>query len=416
MFDVETVRRDFPILKREVHGVPLVYFDNAATTQKPQVVIDALVRYYEHYNANIHRGLHRLAEEATAAYEESRVKVARFIKAPNAHSVVFTRNTTESINLVANAWGRSNLGPGDEIVLTIMEHHSNIIPWQLIAKERGALIRYVDIDAEGKLRHDQLESFIGPRTKIVSMVQASNVLGINPVAEVAAMAHRYGALMLVDGAQAVPNMPVDVTALGCDFYAFSGHKMVGPTGIGCLWARPEILEAMDPFLGGGEMIARVTTEGSTWNDIPWKYEAGTPNIADGIVLGTAVDYLQGLGMENVREQEKSLTAYALEGLSSVPDVTVYGPPTADERVGVVTFNYGDIHPHDLSQFLDQRGIAIRAGHHCAQPLMRRLDCVATARASFYLYNTKAEIDLFLNALEEAGKYFAKEPMRVTSNL
>ena len=416
MFDVEAIRKDFPILKREVHGVPLVYFDNAATTQKPRVVIDALVRYYEQYNANIHRGLHRLAEEATAAYEESRIKVARFIKALDAHSVVFTRNTTESINLVANAWGRAHLGPGDEIVLTIMEHHSNIIPWQLIAKERGATIRYIDIDGEGKLRRDQLEGFIGARTKIVAMVQASNVLGINPVAEVAAMAHRHGALMLVDGAQAVPNMPVDVNALGCDFYAFSGHKMVGPTGIGCLWARPEILEAMDPFLGGGEMISRVTTEGSTWNDIPWKYEAGTPNIADGIVLGTAVDYLQGLGMENVREQEKALTAYALEGLTSIPDVTVYGPPTAEERVGVVTFNYGDIHPHDLSQYLDQRGIAIRAGHHCAQPLMRRLDCVATARASFYLYNTKAEIDLFLNAVEEAGKYFAKEPMRVTSNL
>jgi cysteine desulfurase/selenocysteine lyase len=416
MFDVEEVRKDFPILKREVHGVPLVYFDNAATTQKPQVVIDALVRYYEHYNANIHRGLHRLAEEATTAYEESRVKVSRFIKAPDAHSLVFTRNTTEAINLVANAWGRSNLGPGDEIVLSIMEHHSNIIPWQLIAKERGATIRYVDIDEEGKLRRDQLESFIGRKTKIVAMVQASNVLGINPVAEVAAMAHRYGALMLVDGAQAVPNMPVDVIALGCDFYAFSGHKMVGPTGIGCLWARPEILEAMDPFLGGGEMIARVTTEGSTWNDIPWKYEAGTPNIADGIVLGTAVDYLQGLGMTSVREQEKSITAYALAGLSSLPDVTVYGPASAEERVGVVTFNYGDIHPHDLSQYLDQRGIAIRAGHHCAQPLMRRLDCVATARASFYLYNTKAEVDVFLNALAEAGKYFAKEPMRVTSNL
>src|SRR5438552_327562 len=302
MFDLEAVRKDFPILKREVHGVPLVYFDNAATTQKPQVVIDALVRYYEQYNANIHRGLHRLAEEATAAYEEARVKVARFIKAPDAHSLVFTRNTTESINLVANAWGRTNLGPGDEIVLTIMEHHSNIIPWQLIAKERGAVIRYVDIDAEGKLRRDQLESFIGPRTKIVSMVQASNVLGINTVAEVAAMAHRYAALMLVDGAQAVPNLPVDVTALDCDFYAFSGHKMVGPTGIGCLWARPEILEAMDPFLGGGEMISRVTLEGSTWNDSPWTFEAGTPNVADGTVLGTAVDYLESLGMQNVREQ------------------------------------------------------------------------------------------------------------------
>lgn len=415
MFDVEAVRKDFPILERRVHGKPLVYLDNASTTQKPRAVIDALVRYYETYNANIHRGLHTLAEEATAAYEASRAKVARFIKSPGgARGVVFTRNTTESINLVANAWGRANLGPGDEIVLTVMEHHSNLVPWQLIAREKGAIIRYVDIDEEERLRRDQIEAFIGPKTRIVAMVQASNVLGINPVAEVAEMAHRYGALMLVDGAQAVPNMPVDVGALGCDFYAFSGHKMAGPTGIGVLWARPELLESMDPFLGGGEMISRVTLEGSTWNDIPWKYEAGTPNIADGIVLGAAVDYLEGLGMEKVREHEKSLAAYAIERLTALPQVTVYGPKSAEERVGVVSFNYGDIHPHDVGQVLDQHGVAIRAGHHCAQPLMRRLGCVATARASFFVYNTQAEIDVFVEALEEAGRYFAKAPAKATS--
>jgi cysteine desulfurase/selenocysteine lyase len=411
MLDVEAVRKDFPILERRVHGRPLVYLDNAATTQKPRSVIDALVAYYETYNANIHRGLHRLAEEATAAYEESRAKVARFIAAPEARGVVFTRNTTESINLIANAWGRRNLRPGDEIVLTVMEHHSNLIPWQLIARERGATIRYVDIDEAGRLRRDQLEAFIGPKTRVVSLVHASNVLGINPVAEVATMAHRYGALVVVDGAQSVPNMPIDVTALGCDILAFSGHKMAGPTGIGVLWAKPELLEAMDPFLGGGEMISKVTLEGATWNEVPYKFEAGTPNIADGIVLGAAVDYLRDLGMEAVRQHEKSLVAYAIERLSRLPEVVIYGPPDAEERVGVVAFNYGDVHPHDVGQVLDQFGIAIRAGHHCAQPLMRRLGCVATARASFYVYNTLAEVDALVEALSEVNRLFARAPAR-----
>ena len=413
MFDVEAVRKDFPILQRQVHGRPLVYLDNAATTQKPRQVIDALVDYYENHNANIHRGLHKLAEEATEAYEGARAKVARFIRAPEgARSIVFTRNATESINLVANAWGRANLRAGDEIVLTVMEHHSNIIPWQLIAREKGAVIRYIDIDDDGRLRRDQIEALIGPRTKMVAMVHASNVLGINPVAEVAALAHRHGALMLVDGAQSVPNMPIDVAELGCDFLAFSGHKMAGPTGIGVLWARPELLESMDHFLGGGEMISRVTLEGATWNEVPYKYEAGTPNIAGGIALGAAVDYLENLGMANVRAHEKALTAHALERLGALPEVTVYGPKSADERVGVVAFNYGDIHPHDLGQVLDQAGVAIRAGHHCAQPLMRRLGCVATARASFYLYNTPAEIDTFVRALSEAGRFFAPQPAQI----
>jgi cysteine desulfurase/selenocysteine lyase len=406
MFDVEAVRRDFPILKRQVHGKPLVYLDNAATTQKPRQVIDALVNYYENYNANIHRGLHKLAEEATTAYEDSRAKMGRFIKSPaGARSIVFTRNCTEALNLVANAYGRRFLQPGDEIVTSVLEHHSNLVPWQLIAKERGAVLRFIDIDDEGRLRVDQLEQVIGPKTKIVSLVHASNVLGINPVREAAAIAHQYGAVMVVDAAQSVPNMPIDVTDLGCDFLAFSGHKMAGPTGIGVLWAKPELLEAMDPFLGGGEMISRVTLEESTWNEIPYKYEAGTPNIADGIALGAAIDYLEALGMENIRAHEKALTAYAIEKLSAIPEVTIYGPKDPEERVGVVAFNYGDIHPHDVGQVLDQYGVAIRAGHHCAQPLMRRLDCVATARASFYLYNTFAEIDVLVESLTEAGRFF-----------
>jgi cysteine desulfurase/selenocysteine lyase len=406
MFDVEAVRKDFPILNRQVHGKPLVYLDNAATTQKPRQVIQALVDYYENYNANIPRGLHTLAEEATTAYEQSRAKVGRFIKSPaGARSIVFTRNCTEAINLVANAYGRRFLQPGDEIVVSVLEHHSNLVPWQLIAKEKGAILRFIDIDDEGRLRADQLDKVIGPKTKIVSLVHASNVLGINPVREAAAIAHQHGAVMVVDAAQSVPNMPIDVTDLGCDFLAFSGHKMAGPTGIGVLWAKPDLLEAMDPFLGGGEMISRVTLEESTWNEIPYKYEAGTPNIADGIALGAAIDYLEALGMENVRAHEKALTAYAIAKLSAIPQVTIYGPKDAEERVGVVAFNYGDIHPHDVGQVLDQYGVAIRAGHHCAQPLMRRLDCVATARASFYLYNTFAEIDVLSESLQEAGRYF-----------
>jgi cysteine desulfurase/selenocysteine lyase len=406
MFDVEAVRKDFPILNRQVHGHQLVYLDNAATSQKPRQVIDALVRYYETYNANIHRGLHTLAEEATDAYEGTRAKVASFIKSPyGPQSIVFVRNTTEAINLAANAWGRKFLQPADEVVLSLAEHHSNFIPWQLIARERGARLRFIDIDDNGSLRLDQARELIGPRTRVVALAHASNVLGINPVAEVARMAHRHGALMLVDGAQSVPHMPVDVAELDCDFLAFSGHKMCGPTGAGVLYARPEILEAMDPFLGGGSMISRVLLEESSWNEVPHKFEAGTPAIAEVIGLGAAIDYLEGLGMANIRDHDKSLTAYALERMSALPGVKIYGPMDAEQRVGVVSFNYGELHPHDLSQVLDQYGIAIRAGHHCAQPLMRRLDCVATARTSFYIYNTFAEIDALCTALQEAGRFF-----------
>jgi cysteine desulfurase / selenocysteine lyase len=409
MFDVETVRKDFPILTRQVHGRPLVYLDNAATTQKPRQVIDALVDYYERYNANVHRGLHTLAEEASEAYEGARAKVARFIKSPyGPESIVFTRNTTEGLNLVASAWGRKFLQPGDEIVTSVVEHHSNLVPWQLIAHEKGAVLRFVDIDEEGRLRRDQLNELIGPKTKMVALGHASNVLGLNPIREISEMAHRHGALVCVDGAQSVPHMPVDVGDLGCDFLAFSGHKMVGPTGIGALWARPDLLEDMDPYMGGGSMISRVTMEGATWNEVPFKFEAGTPNVADAVGLGAAIDYLEALGMDNVRAHEKELTAYAMKRLGELPDLTIYGPKDPEERIGVVSFNYGEVHPHDLSQVLDQYGIAIRAGHHCAQPLMRRLDCVATARASFYLYNTFAEVDALVEAIEGAKRFFVPE--------
>jgi cysteine desulfurase/selenocysteine lyase len=406
MYDIESVRRDFPILTRQVHGRPLVYLDNAATTQKPRQVIDELVRYYETYNANVHRGVHTLSEEATDAYEKAREKVNRFISSQyGPESIVFTRNTTESINLVASSWGRANLNAGDEVVIGVAEHHSNMIPWQLICQERGARLIYVDIDDEGRLRMDDLEAAVGPKTKMVAVAHASNVLGINPVREIAAIAHRHGALLLLDGAQSVPHLPVNVEELDCDFLAFSAHKMLGPTGIGVLWGRPALLKKMDPYQGGGSMISRVTTEGSTWADLPEKFEAGTPNIADAIAFGAAIEYLEALGMENVREHELEITTYALEELSRIPGVTVYGPKTAEERVGVVSFNLGDVHPHDLSQVLDQYGVAVRAGHHCAQPLMRRLDCIATARASFYLYNTKAEVDVLVEAVREAARYF-----------
>jgi cysteine desulfurase/selenocysteine lyase len=404
--DVNLVRRDFPILGRTVHGRPLVYLDNAATTQKPRAVIDALVHYYENYNANIHRGIHALSEEATARYEEVRLKTARFIGAPGPETIVFTRNTTESINLVAHAWGRKYLRPGDEIVLTIMEHHSNLVPWQMLARDTGVKLQFVDIDDEGRLIWDDFERLIGPRTRLVSVTHMSNVLGtINPVKDIAELAHSHGALVLVDAAQSVPHMPVDISGLDCDFMAFSAHKMLGPTGVGVLYARQGLFEEMDPFLGGGEMIARVLPERSTWNDVPWKYEAGTPNIADVIAFGAAMEYLQGLGMDAVRAHEREITAYALEALSTVPQVKVYGPREAEARGGVVAFNLGDLHPHDLGTVLDRHGVAVRAGHHCAQPLMRRLDCVATARASFYVYNRRDEVDTLLEGIREADRFF-----------
>ncbi len=404
MYDVERIRQDFPILERKIGEKELVYLDNAATSQKPRQVIEVLTDYYERHNANIHRGAHLLSEEATAAYEESREKVAHFLGVPGATGLIFTRGTTESINLVAYAWGRKNLREGDEIVLTEAEHHSNLVPWQLAAQPTGAKLRFIPILEDGTLDMEEAERLIGPRTKLVGCIHASNVLAtINPVRELAELAHANDALMLVDGAQSAPHLPVDVDDLGCDFFACSGHKMLGPTGVGVLWGRPEILEEMDPFMGGGEMIREVHLDHSTWNDLPYKFEAGTMNIAQAIGLGAAVDYLEDLGMENIREHERQIGEYAYRSLSEIEDVTLYGPEK--DRTGLVSFSLPDVHPHDLSQLVNEEGIAIRSGHHCTQPLMRRLGTVATARASFYLYNTEGEVDALVGAIENAREFF-----------
>jgi cysteine desulfurase/selenocysteine lyase len=413
MLDINQIRADFPILQRQVHGKLLVYLDNAATSQKPEVVIQAMDDYYRRYNANIHRGVHTLAEEATAAYENARRKVGRFINARSPREVVFVRNTTEAINLVALSWGRANVGEGDVIILSLMEHHSNLVPWQLLAQMVGARLEFIGLDPDGRLVLDDLDRLLktfGHKVKLVAVSGMSNVLGtINPVAEIAARVHDAGALLLVDGAQSVPHLPVDVQTIDADLLAFSGHKMLGPTGVGVLWARREILQAMPPFMGGGDMIKSVHLRESEWNDIPHKFEAGTPNIAHAIGLGVAVDYLNNLGMHNVQAHEQALAAYALEQLARVPNLRVYGPP-AEERGGVITFNLirDDellIHPHDLASILDREGIAIRAGHHCAQPLMEHYGVPATARASFYVYNTEEEVDKLVEALHKAQEIF-----------
>lgn len=410
MRDVRDVRADFPILARTVRDRPLIYLDNAATSQKPRVVIEALTRYYEHFNANIHRGVHTLSQEATEAYEGVRSKVAALIGASDPACIIYTRNTTESINLVAATWGRANIGPGDEILLTEMEHHSNLVPWQLLAQEKGARLRHIPIDETGRLRLETLDELLTERTKIVSVVHMSNVLGtINPVAEIARRAHAVGAVVLVDGAQSVPHLPVNVQELGCDFLAFSSHKMLGPTGVGVLWGRRELLEAMPPYMGGGDMIRQVWLDHATWNDLPWKFEAGTPNIADVIAFGTAIDYLRELGMDWVRAHELALTRYALEVLGTIADVTIYGPTEPEARGGVVSFNLAGVHPHDVGQVLDEHGIAIRAGHHCCQPLMRRLGVPATARASFSVYNVPEEVDALAIALAHAKELFISVP-------
>jgi cysteine desulfurase/selenocysteine lyase len=391
----------------------LVYLDNAATSQKPESVIRAMDDYYRRYNANIHRGVHTLAEEATVAYEGARRKVARFINAYSPREVIFVRNTTEAINLVTLTWGRAFVGAGDVIILSVMEHHSNLVPWQLLAQATGARLEFIGLDAEGRLLLEDLDQLLdrfGARVKLVAINGMSNVLGtINPVSTVAERVHEAGALLLVDGAQSVPHIPVDVRADGVDFLAFSGHKMLGPTGMGVLWGRKEILKATPPFLGGGDMIKSVHLRESEWADIPHKFEAGTPNIAHAIGLGAAVDYLDQLGMENVRQHEQHMAAYALEKLEQVPNLHIYGPP-ASERGGVVTFNLlrdGEmlIHPHDLASILDQEGVAIRAGHHCAQPLMEHYGVPATARASFYVYNNEQEIDKLVEALFKAQQVF-----------
>ena len=406
MLDVQRIRQDFPVLDRKVYGKPLVYLDNAATSQKPKSVIDALADYYEGYNSNVHRGVHALSMEATDRYEEARAKVASFIGAGSPECVIWTRNTTESINLVANTWARQNVGPGDEIVVTQMEHHSNLVPWQVLAKQKGASLRILPLTAEQTLDMERAASIIGPRTKLVSIVHASNSLGtINPVHDLRDMARNVGAAFLVDGAQSVPHMPVDVADLDCDFLAFSGHKMLGPTGIGVLYVRPSVLETMEPFLTGGEMVLAVTNEEATWNDLPMRFEAGTPNIADAIGLGAAIDYLEQVGMARVREHEEQITRYALEAFRELEEVDLFGPKDAAKKGGIMSFHCWNVHPHDLGTFLDREGIAIRTGHHCTMPLMQRLEVPATARASFYLYNTESEVDALVDALKRALRYF-----------
>ncbi|HTG41685.1 MAG TPA: cysteine desulfurase, partial [Methylomirabilota bacterium] len=393
-FDPHVVRRDFPILGRRINGRPLVYLDSASSSQKPAVVIDAVDRYYREYNANVHRGIYTIGEEATAAYERARVQVGRFINAPDSHEIIFTRNATEAINLVAYSWGRSNINRGDPILLTEMEHHANLVPWQLLVQERDGDLEFIPITDDGLLRLDVFEVLLRLKPKLVAFTHVSNTLGtINPVVDMTEMAHAAGALVLVDGAQAVPHVPVDVQELGADFYAFSGHKMLGPMGSGALWARRELLEAMPPFMAGGDMIREVHLRRSEWNDIPWKFEAGTPDIAAGIGLGAAAEYLGQLGMDRVREHERELLTYAFAALEREhPDVILYGPMDAGIRCGVIPFNVPGVHPHDVAQVLDRSGIAVRAGHHCTMPLHERLDLAATARASFNVYSTREDID------------------------
>jgi cysteine desulfurase/selenocysteine lyase len=404
--NVTKIRADFPILRRKIGGKPLVYLDNAATSQKPKAVIDAIDRYYHEYNANVHRGVHRLSEEATVAFEQSREEFARFIGAKAAKEIIFVRNATEALNLVALSWARANLKSGDRILLTEMEHHSNIVPWQMLAKEKGLRIDYVEIRDDGILNWENFEQLIKESPKVLSLAHVSNALGtINPVRQMAREAHKAGATVIVDAAQSVPHMPVDVADLECDFLAASGHKMLAPTGIGMLYGRQDLLDHMEPLMGGGEMIKEVHLQGARWNDLPWKFEAGTPNIEGVIGLGVAVGYLTKLGMQNVREHEKDVTRYAIERLAGVKGLVLYGTREIEKRGAVISFNLGDIHAHDLATVLDTQGIAIRSGQHCAQPLMERLKVPATSRASFYIYNTRREVDILVRALEKARKMF-----------
>ena len=405
---VEKIRADFPILNRKMSGgKPLVYLDNAATTQKPLAVIDAIHDYYMNYNSNIHRAVHQLAEEATIAFERTREKVAKFINAKSTEEIIFTRNATEALNLIAYSWGRTNVKKGDKIVITEMEHHSNIVPWQILASEKGAKLEYIGVDDDGYLKiHEHKSHLDSNKVKLVSVTQMSNVLGtIVPVNDIIKMSHEKGIPVLIDGAQSVPHMTVDVQKMDCDFMAFSAHKMLGPTGVGILYVKRDILEKMPPFIGGGDMIKEVHKYETRYNDLPFKFEGGTPNIADVIGFAAAIDYLTDLGMDRVREHEIELTKYAIDRISGVKGVTLYGPRNTKDRGGVVSFNIGDIHPHDLATIMNDHGVAIRSGHHCAQVLMERLDVAATSRASFYIYNTKEEIDTFIGALEEARRLF-----------
>ncbi|TLS38812.1 cysteine desulfurase [Pseudalkalibacillus caeni] len=401
--NVNEIRKMFPILHQEVNGNPLVYLDSAATSQKPTPVIEALDNYYREINSNVHRGVHTLGTKATDAYEGTREKVRSFINARSTEEIIFTRGTTTSINTVAYSYARANLKEGDEIVITPMEHHSNIIPWQQAAKATGATLKYIPLQDDGSISLEDVKSTITENTKLVAVMQVSNVLGtINPIKEITAIAHQHGAVMVVDGAQSTPHMKVDVQDLDCDFFAFSGHKMCGPTGIGVLYGKKEHLEKMDPVEFGGEMIDFVGLQDSTWKELPWKFEGGTPIIGGAIGLGAAIDFLNEVGLDNIHQHEEELARYTIERLKDVDGVKVYGP---EERAGIVTFNCDDVHPHDVATVLDSEGIAVRAGHHCAQPLMKWLDVTATARASFYLYNTKEDVDAFVAGLQKAKEYF-----------
>ncbi len=408
--DVEGIRKDFPILSRQVNGKPLVYLDNAATSQKPRQVIDALVQYYETYNANTRRGLHTLAEEATSAFEGAREKVAKFIGAPDPSCIIFTRNTTESINIIAYSWGQSHISQGDVILLSQLEHHANLVPWQRLAKQTGAELRWIKLTSDGMLDMQSLKDGLAAgRVKLVAISHASNVLGtIIPVAEIAKLAHEHDALIAIDGAQSAPHFPVNVTEIDADFYSLSAHKMLGPTGVGALYGKLELLDSMEPFLTGGSMIGKVTFDSSTWAETPAKFEAGTPSIADAIAWGAAIDYLNELGMDWVNAHEREITAYALEKLSAINGVRLYGPMNAQQRVGVIAFTIDGIHPHDIAQILDEDGVAVRAGHHCCAPLMSILGVSATARASFYIYNRLDEVDTLVEAIRRAKKVFRIE--------
>ncbi|QAV25868.1 cysteine desulfurase [Neobacillus thermocopriae] len=402
--NVKELRQLFPILDQKVNGKPLVYLDSAATSQKPLPVIEAIDNYYRQYNSNVHRGVHTLGTKATDAYEGAREKVRRFIGAASTEEIIFTRGTTTAINLVAASYGRANVREGDEIVITYMEHHSNIIPWQQVAKQTGATLKYIPLQPDGTIRLEDVEQTVTPNTKIVAVMHVSNVLGtINPVKEIAQIAHKNGAVVVVDGAQSTPHMKVDVQDIDCDFYAFSGHKMCGPTGIGVLYGKKRLLEQMEPVEFGGEMIDFVGLYESTWKELPWKFEGGTPIIAGAIGLGAAIDFLEQVGLDHITEHEHRLAQYALEQLATIDGLTIYGPKA---RAGLVTFNIDGVHPHDVATVLDAEGIAVRAGHHCAQPLMKWLNVTATARASFYLYNTEEEIDALVSALKKTKEYFS----------
>ncbi|MBC1533025.1 cysteine desulfurase [Listeria seeligeri] len=406
MIDIQKIRADFPILAQEINEKPLAYLDNAATSQKPKQVIRALTHYYEFDNANVHRGVHTLAARATDAFESARAKVAKFIHAREVAEIIFTRGTTSAINLVVDSYGNANIEAGDEIVISYLEHHSNLIPWQQLAKRKGAVLKYIELEEDGTISIEQAEKTITEKTKIVALAHVSNVLGtITPIKEIAALAHKVGAVILVDGAQAVPHMEVNVVDLDADFYAFSGHKMMAPTGIGVLYGKRELLDKMKPTEFGGEMIDFVELYDSTWKELPWKFEAGTPIIGGAIALGAAIDYLAAIGIDTIHAYEQELVSYAIEQMSKLEGITIYGPTDASKRCGLVTFNIEGAHPHDVATILDEDGVAIRAGHHCAQPLMKWLDVSSTARASFYIYNTKEEIDALIEGLKLTKEYF-----------